>query len=117
MWQLTSTVRARLRPDAGLVEVFRALFPSGSVTGAPKVATMGIIADLEDDPRGVYCGAVGYLAPAGAPVRRARFNVAIRTVVLDARQRARPSTASAGASRGTHARPRSSTRWWRRPGC
>jgi para-aminobenzoate synthetase/4-amino-4-deoxychorismate lyase len=84
VWQLTSTVSARLRPDAGLVVVFRALFPCGSVTGAPKVSTMGIIAALEDSPRGVYCGTVGYLAPPGNDGPRARFNVAIRTVVQDA---------------------------------
>ncbi len=83
VWQLTSTVEATVRPDRSLLDVFRALFPCGSVTGAPKVSTMGIIADLEQDPRGVYCGTVGYLAPAGAPGPRARFNVAIRTVVAD----------------------------------
>jgi para-aminobenzoate synthetase/4-amino-4-deoxychorismate lyase len=83
VWQLTSTVSSRLRPGTSLVEVFRALFPSGSVTGAPKVATMRIIVGLEDSPRGVYCGAVGYLAPPGSDEPRARFNVAIRTVVLD----------------------------------
>jgi para-aminobenzoate synthetase / 4-amino-4-deoxychorismate lyase len=84
VWQLTSTVAAELTPSAGLVEVFRALFPSGSVTGAPKVSTMGIIAELEDSPRGVYCGTVGYLAPQDAAGPRARFNVAIRTVVVEA---------------------------------
>ncbi len=84
VWQLTSTIEARKRPDAGLVEVFRALFPCGSVTGAPKVRTMGIIADLEDSPRGVYCGAVGYLAPPGSGLPSARFSVPIRTVVVDA---------------------------------
>ena len=84
VWQLTSTVAADLRPDAGLADVFRALFPCGSVTGAPKVSTMGIIADIEDSPRGVYCGTVGYLAPRTATGPRARFNVAIRTVVHDA---------------------------------
>ena len=84
VWQLTSTVAADLRGDASLVDVFRALFPCGSVTGAPKVSTMGIVAALEHDPRGAYCGTVGYLAPAGAPGPRARFNVAIRTVVHDA---------------------------------
>lgn len=88
VWQLTSTVAADLRPDVGLADVFRALFPCGSVTGAPKVSTMGIIADLEDSPRGVYCGTVGYLAPSGATGGatgpRARFNVAIRSVVCDA---------------------------------
>ncbi len=84
VWQLTSTVSSRLRPGTGLVEVFRALFPSGSVTGAPKVRTCQIIADLEDSPRGVYTGAVGYVAPPGSRAPTAHFNVAIRTVVLDA---------------------------------
>ncbi len=84
VWQLTSTISSRLRPSIGLVDVFRALFPSGSVTGAPKVRSMGIIADLEDSPRGVYTGAVGYVAPEARPGPRALFNVAIRTVVLDA---------------------------------
>jgi len=84
VWQLTSSVEADLRPEVALVDVFRALFPCGSVTGAPKISTMGIIAGLEHDPRGVYCGTVGYLAPEGTPGPRARFNVAIRTVVHDA---------------------------------
>ena len=84
VWQLTSTVTAELEPGTSLPDVFRALFPSGSITGAPKVRTMQIIADLEDSPRGVYCGAVGYLAPASAPPPSASFNVAIRTVVVDA---------------------------------
>lgn len=83
VWQLTSTVAADLEPATPLVEVFRALFPSGSVTGAPKVRTMRVIADLEDSPRGVYCGAIGYLAPSGSEEPTAHFNVAIRTVVLD----------------------------------
>lgn len=80
--QLTSDVEARLHPDHGLVDVFKALFPSGSVTGAPKARSMEIIAGLEDAPRGAYCGAVGWVAPPGEAVR-ARFNVAIRTVVVD----------------------------------
>ncbi len=84
VWQLTSTVTADLEPGTGVPDVFRALFPSGSITGAPKVRTMGIIADLEDSPRGVYCGAVGFLAPASAGPPSASFNVAIRTVVVDA---------------------------------
>ncbi|MGY1856964.1 aminodeoxychorismate synthase component I [Modestobacter sp. SYSU DS0290] len=82
VWQLTSEVTGRTRPDVGLVDVLRALFPCGSVTGAPKRRTMQLIADLEPAPRGVYCGAVGLVAPPGAPFR-ARFNVAIRTVVVD----------------------------------
>jgi para-aminobenzoate synthetase/4-amino-4-deoxychorismate lyase len=84
VWQLTSTVRARVPERATLVDVFRALFPSGSVTGAPKIATTRAIAELEDSPRGVYTGAIGYLAPPGSGEPRAVFGVAIRTVV-DAR--------------------------------
>ncbi|MEW6060000.1 MAG: aminodeoxychorismate synthase component I [Actinomycetota bacterium] len=84
VWQLTSTIAARLRPGLRLSDVFRALFPSGSVTGAPKVASMGLISELEDSPRGVYTGSIGYLAPEGSGGPRANFSVAIRTVVLDA---------------------------------
>jgi para-aminobenzoate synthetase/4-amino-4-deoxychorismate lyase len=80
--QLTSDVTARLRPDVGLTGIFRALFPCGSVTGAPKARTMELIRDVEDSPRGVYCGAIGVVAPPGAPFR-ARFSVAIRTVLVD----------------------------------
>ena len=87
VWQLTSTVRSTLRPGVSLSDAFRALFPSGSVTGAPKVSTMGLIAELEDSPRGPYCGAIGYLAPPGSGEPRANFNVAIRTVVLDGQTR------------------------------
>ncbi|MEX0991474.1 MAG: aminodeoxychorismate synthase component I [Actinomycetota bacterium] len=83
VWQLTSTISSQLRGGLGVADVFRALFPSGSVTGAPKVRSMQIIAELETLPRGVYCGAVGWIAPQGAPGPRAEFNVAIRTVVLD----------------------------------
>jgi len=86
VWQLTSTVEAELPPEAGLVDVFRALFPSGSITGAPKVRSMQLISDLEDSARGAYCGAIGWLAPAGADDAagpRASFNVAIRTVTVD----------------------------------
>jgi para-aminobenzoate synthetase/4-amino-4-deoxychorismate lyase len=85
VWQLTSTVAGDLEPGASLVDVFGALFPSGSVTGAPKIRTMRIIADLEDAARGVYCGAIGYLGPPGSGEPRATFNVAIRTVALDTR--------------------------------
>ena len=78
LWQLTSTVEARLRPGVGTADVVRALFPCGSVTGAPKIRAMQLIAELEAEPRGVYCGAVGFVAPG----ERAVFNVPIRTVVL-----------------------------------
>lgn len=77
VWQMTSTITGRTA--AGLAEIFRALFPCGSVTGAPKIETMRIIREVEPHPRGVYCGAIGWCSPG----RRARFNVAIRTVVVD----------------------------------
>jgi para-aminobenzoate synthetase/4-amino-4-deoxychorismate lyase len=88
VWQLTSTVTAAPRPGVDLSDVFAALFPCGSVTGAPKVSTMKVIADLEHSRRGVYCGAVGLLqpdrtAPAGSAGLEARFAVAIRTAAID----------------------------------
>jgi para-aminobenzoate synthetase/4-amino-4-deoxychorismate lyase len=83
VWQLTSSIVSRLPEDAGFAEVFGALFPSGSITGAPKVRTMEIIAELETTPRGVYCGSIGWVAPTGTPGPRSMFNVAIRTVMLD----------------------------------
>jgi len=73
---------SRRHAKSGLAEIFGALFPCGSVTGAPKRRSMEIIRSLEAEPRGVYCGAVGLVAPPGAPFR-ARFNVAIRTAVWD----------------------------------
>lgn len=79
VWQLTSTVEARLRPGADLAALFAATFPCGSVTGAPKASAMQRIAEEEASPRGIYCGAVGAVAPGGD----ACFNVAIRTVELD----------------------------------
>ncbi|WP_033292470.1 chorismate-binding protein [Amycolatopsis jejuensis] len=80
--QLTSDVTATLRPGTGLTALFTALFPCGSVTGAPKVSTMALITELEDTPRGVYCGAIGWVAPPSQPVSM-RFAVAIRTAVID----------------------------------
>jgi para-aminobenzoate synthetase/4-amino-4-deoxychorismate lyase len=84
VWQLTSTVSAE-PVDAPLEAVLRALFPCGSVTGAPKIRAMEIIHALEGRPRGLYCGALGWLAPGG----EFRFNVPIRTLSLDARGRGR----------------------------
>ena len=82
VWQLTSDVTAKPRAQTGIADVIRALFPSGSVTGAPKPATMKLICELEAAPRGVYCGAIGFVAPASSPLR-AQFSVAIRTAVID----------------------------------
>jgi len=77
--QMTSTVECETQ--ASLLEIFTALFPCASITGAPKIRTMQIIRELEPDPRGVYTGAIGFVNPN----RRAQFNVAIRTVVVDTR--------------------------------
>ncbi|WP_063043388.1 aminodeoxychorismate synthase component I [Nocardia pseudovaccinii] len=92
--QLTSEVTARLRPGIGLEEMFGALFPSGSVTGAPKVRTMRLIRGLEEESRGVYCGAIGMIAPPGTSFG-ARFSVAIRTILID-RDRATATYGSGG---------------------
>jgi para-aminobenzoate synthetase/4-amino-4-deoxychorismate lyase len=81
--QMTSTVQARMRPDAALAGLFDALYPCGSITGAPKRRTMEIIAELEPDPRGLYTGAIGWFDPPrpGAPGDFC-LNVPIRTLAL-----------------------------------
>mgnify|MGYP002776381751 CR=1 FL=1 len=76
VWQMTSDVTADSRPGTTLADVFTALFPCGSITGAPKVQAMRLIHELEPVPRGAYCGAIGVVQPGG----HATFNVAIRTV-------------------------------------
>lgn len=76
--QMTSQIRATLPKDTKIEAVFRALFPCGSITGAPKIRAMEIIHALEDRPRGAYCGAIGYIDPDGETC----FNVAIRTMTL-----------------------------------
>jgi para-aminobenzoate synthetase component I len=76
--QMTSGVEARLRSGLSFADIFVGLFPCGSVTGAPKIRAMEIIAELESTPREIYCGAMGYIAPSGDM----RFNVAIRTLTL-----------------------------------
>jgi para-aminobenzoate synthetase / 4-amino-4-deoxychorismate lyase len=82
--QMTSTVEATLRPGTSTRALFAALFPCGSVTGAPKLAAMAHIARSEDAPRGVYCGAIGHVGPG-----ECTFSVAIRTLAIDhARRRA-----------------------------
>ncbi len=76
---MTSTVTATTRDGITLEDIFCALFPCGSITGAPKIKTTEIIASLEDSPRGIYCGAIGYITPD----QRAVFNVPIRTITMD----------------------------------
>ncbi len=102
LWQLTSTVTAE--SEAPLSAVLGALFPSASVTGAPKARTMALIAELEGEPRGVYTGTIGWAGPGG----RARFNVAIRTVWIDRRR----GVAEYGTGGGDHLglRPRGRAR-------
>ena len=78
VWQMTSTIESRLRPEVDLVQTFQALFPCGSITGAPKISTMEIIQKTEIAPRGVYCGTIGILLPRGKRI----FNVAIRTIQM-----------------------------------
>ncbi len=80
--QMVSDVTAQTRPGTTLAQVFAALFPCGSITGAPKVRAMQTICALEPQPRGVYCGAIGVVRPGG----HATFNVAIRTVTLQGAQ-------------------------------
>ena len=79
VFQATSTIEAVLNGGTSIPELFRSLFPSGSVTGAPKIRTMEIIDELETTPRGFYTGSIGYFGPA----KKAVFNVAIRTLVVD----------------------------------
>jgi len=80
LWQMTSTVTASTH--ASLTEILTALFPCASITGAPKVSTMNTIADLENTPRNIYTGTIGFFSPH----RKARFSVAIRTLLLDRQQ-------------------------------
>ena len=84
VWQMVSTVSARI-PGVGLAEILRALFPCGSITGAPKIRATQILAELESVPRGLYTGAFGWIATGGD----FRFNVAIRTLELAADHRGR----------------------------
>ncbi|MEO9340651.1 aminodeoxychorismate synthase component I [Mesorhizobium sp. SB112] len=75
---MVSRVRAKLLPGLSIAEIFAALFPCGSITGAPKIRAMEILRDLEGTPRDAYCGSIGWIAPNGTM----RFNVAIRTITL-----------------------------------
>lgn len=75
---MVSTVTATLKQETSIAQIVKAIFPCGSVTGAPKIRAMQVISEAESSPRGVYCGAIGHFAPDGA----ARFNVAIRTLTI-----------------------------------
>jgi len=77
--QMISVVKSRLKKNISLYDLFKAIFPSGSVTGAPKISTMKIINSLENEPRRIYTGSIGFFTPSGDAV----FNVAIRTALID----------------------------------
>jgi para-aminobenzoate synthetase/4-amino-4-deoxychorismate lyase len=79
VWQMTSTVESTLLAGTSLVDLMRALFPCGSITGAPKIRTTEIIKELEPFSRGAYTGTIGLIRPSGDCI----FNVAIRTIVID----------------------------------
>ncbi len=100
VFQMTSTVQARLRDEVSLPALLRAVFPCGSITGAPKHHTMELIAALETTPRGLYTGAIGWLdaPPAGARIGDFCLSVAIRTLTLGAAERGlRPARLGIGA--------------------
>lgn len=78
LWQMTSTITGELRPEVSHRDIFRALFPCGSVTGAPKIRAMQLLTQLEQEPRGVYTGAIGFFSR-----EQTSFNVAIRTLTLE----------------------------------
>ena len=99
--QMVSDVTALTRPDTTLADVFAALFPCGSITGAPKVRAMQMIRTLEPQPRGIYCGSIGVVRPGG----HATFNVAIRSITLKGQQ------ASCGIGSGITADARDAAEW------
>ena len=101
--QMTSTVTAELEPGRDAIDLIEAVFPCGSITGAPKIRAMEIVHGLEAGPRGIYCGAVGGVAPDG----EAAFNVAIRTLVL----RDGDSIARLGLGSGIVADSRAQEEW------
>jgi para-aminobenzoate synthetase/4-amino-4-deoxychorismate lyase len=100
LFQMTSTVNARVKPEIGFADLLRAVYPCGSITGAPKHHTMELIAELENTPRGLYCGAIGWVdAPQGkARIGDFCLSVAIRTLTLGAEQAGlRPARLGIGA--------------------
>ncbi|WP_370260960.1 chorismate-binding protein [Limnobacter sp.] len=110
--QMTSTIIGTLRPGLALVDVFEALFPCGSVTGAPKSQAMKRIAQWEPAPRGVYCGAAGVISPSGV----AQFNVPIRTAVFQSDKDHLPTlTYGVGSGITWYSHPLDEKReWWQK---
>ncbi len=95
LFQMTSTVRGELRDGVTFKEIFEAIFPCGSITGAPKIRAMEIISELEAEPRCVYTGAIGFISPK----RAACFSVAIRTIVVE-NQNVKPLVGKMGIGSG-----------------
>src|SRR5699024_11214753 len=79
VWQMTSTITAELEENKNLHDIFQSLFPCGSITGQPKQKTMNFITELENTPRNIYCGTIGFMTPQ----QEAIFNVPIRTVTVN----------------------------------
>ncbi len=99
IWQMTSTITCCTKKDEGLVDVFQALFPCGSITGAPKAAAMAKIKDLEKVPRDTYCGVMGIVMPGG----EALFSVAIRTPVINVKEEKATCGVGSGITMGSNA--------------
>jgi para-aminobenzoate synthetase / 4-amino-4-deoxychorismate lyase len=100
---MTSTVTAKLAADLGAVDLIRAIFPCGSITGAPKIRAMEIIDEIETSPRGIYCGSIGRIDASGD----AAFNVAIRTLHLNTHEK----RVSVGLGSGVVADSNGSAEW------
>ena len=116
VWQLSSSMSADLAPTTGIVDVFRSLFPSAAVTGDPKAHAMEAIATLESRTRGVYAGAIGFMAPTDGERPDASFSVAIRTVTVDSDEGVGEYGVGAGITdtsvpRGEYAEAQSKTRF------
>lgn len=94
--QMTSTVQGQIKPDVALFDIFKAVFPCGSVTGAPKKRSMEIIQEIEPEDRGYYCGALGWLDPNG----NFAFSVPIRTVEIRQDQNSHASSFTLGVGAG-----------------
>lgn len=106
VWQMTSDVRAQLPQGTALKTIFQALFPCGSITGAPKRSSMAAIAALESEARGWYCGAAGVVRSDGAGGVHATFNVPIRTLVVQG-----ASTVRCGIGSGITADAHAASEW------
>jgi para-aminobenzoate synthetase/4-amino-4-deoxychorismate lyase len=99
VWQMTSTIACQTKEEKGLLDIFSALFPCGSVTGAPKGAAMASIKELETTSRGVYCGAIGIVKPGGEAI----FSVGIRTPIINVRKQIATCGIGSGITVGSEA--------------